>query len=221
MPKEDKKAIKASYTVPCSSAFRDAVSDLAARRGVNVADLARSVLLTVSADRLAAFPDPGEPDAGDREDVTLKTGPSKGRPWRRKPRLQIRMPPGQDVTVIRRALNLALSVDRGDATVYVDVPQKDGAGKDAVPIGEIRDEVERLRAVVSALAFSPLPNGVESREDALYVLGFPPRAIPDQTHLRARFRMLATVHHPDGPAGDHVRMSQLNAAMDVLRRFAA
>jgi hypothetical protein len=28
--------------------------------------------------------------------------------------------------------------------------------------------------------------------------------------------MLATIHHPDGPHGSHRRMSQLNAAMEVL-----
>jgi hypothetical protein len=41
------KIRKHSYTIPCSSALRDAVSDLAARRGVNVADLVRSVVLMV------------------------------------------------------------------------------------------------------------------------------------------------------------------------------
>lgn len=33
-----------------------------------------------------------------------------------------------------------------------------------------------------------------------------------------RFRKLATVYHPDGKHGCHQRMSQLNAAMDLLRR---
>ena len=38
----NEKTYKVSYTVPCSSAFRDAVTDLARRRQSNVADLARS-----------------------------------------------------------------------------------------------------------------------------------------------------------------------------------
>jgi len=63
-----------------------------------------------------------------------------------------------------------------------------------------------------------LPHGVETRADALHVLGFPPNSHPDARELRARFRLLATVHHPDAAQGSHARMSQLNAAMDLLRR---
>jgi len=33
--------------------------------------------------------------------------------------------------------------------------------------------------------------------------------------------MLATIHHPDGLLGSHKRMSQLNAAMELLVRGAA
>ena len=86
---------------------------------------------------------------------------------------------------------------------------------------ETREELERLRAMVSVLSFEPLPQGIHSREEALHVLGFPPGRLPDLGELRARFRMLATIHHPDGVYGSHQRMSQLNAAMDVLRRGAA
>lgn len=31
-------------------------------------------------------------------------------------------------------------------------------------------------------------------------------------------RMLAAIHHPDSGYGSHERMSQLNSAMDILRR---
>lgn len=205
--------LKHSYTIPCPAAFRDAVEALAARRQVNVGDLARSVLLVVPATEVERFPDPGEPPAGEREVVILKTGPSAGRPWRRKPRLQVRMPPGHSVAFVRRALALALAIDRGELTVRVGdrlpaAPQPD----------DTEEELQRLRAIVNVLAFDPLPDGVRSRDDALHVLGFPPSAMPDHKTVRAKFRMLATIHHPDGPHGSHERMAQINAAMDVLRR---
>jgi hypothetical protein len=85
---------------------------------------------------------------------------------------------------------------------------------------EINDELERLRTIVAVLAFEPLPEGVRSRGDALHVLGFPPSSDPDSRTLRAKFRMLATIHHPDGNYGSHQRMSQLNQAMEFLRRSA-
>ncbi len=226
---------KHSYTISCSSAFRDEVADLARRRGVNVADLARSVVLMVPPENIAAFPDPGEPVKGDRETVILKSGNAKGKPWRRKPRLQVRMAPGQEVSMIRRALGLALSMDRGDIGVILNgvksvspPPPEEGAErgvaeekKQRALISEIRDEMERLRTIVSVLSFEPLANGIQDRDDALHVLGFPPGCQPDERDLRSRFRMLATIHHPDSNYGSHQRMSQLNAAVEYLRRGAA
>ena len=75
--------------------------------------------------------------------------------------------------------------------------------------------------MVSALSFDPLPDGVRTRADALHVLGFAPESVPRARDVRARFRLLATVHHPDGRYGSHERMSQLNAAMGLLRARAA
>jgi hypothetical protein len=200
---------KASYTISCASHFRDAVSSLAERRGVNVGDLARSVMLIVPMDDIHSFPDPGEPMADDRETVILKSGTAKGRPWQRKPRLQVRMPAGFGPATIRKALALALAMDRGDTEVRID----DG---DLVPA----EEVVRLKTIVSALSFEPLPNGVTTVAEALHVLGFPPGYRPEIATLRARFRMLAAIHHPDSGFGDHRRMAQLNSAMDVLRNRA-
>lgn len=209
----DGGTIKHSYTVPCSAAFRDGVERLAARRRVNVGDLARSVMLTFSSAAIAEHPDPGEPGPEDREIVVVKSGPAQGRPWRRKPRLQMRLPPGCEVPTIRRALALALALDEGRLAVRLD----DGVRVPAPPDDEALEELERLRALVSVLSFDPLPDGVRGREDALHVLGFPPRSAPDQRALRAKFRMLAMIHHPDSRHGSHQRMSQLNAAMEILR----
>ena len=221
---------KRSYTVPCSSEFRDSVTGLARRRGSNVADLARSVVLVVPRDAIDAFPDPGGPGPDDRESVVLKSGPAKGRPWRRKPRLQVRMAPGLDARTIRQALGIALAQDRGDVDVRLEKSfnpvkasrdRRKGDKALELLIRDTRDDLERLRAMVSALSFEPLAGGVKTRDDALHVLGLPPGSLPDQGTLRARFRMLATIHHPDGLHGSHKRMSQLNAAKELLGRGAA
>jgi hypothetical protein len=221
--------VKHSYTIPCASAFRDSVEALAARRKVNVGDIARSVLLVMPPDAILAFPDPGDPPDGDRETVVLKSGPSEGRPWRRKPRLQVRMAPGYDALFIRRALGLALAMERGHLALKLEDPNQPEAPPppppppEPVPEPQVKmddsflEELERLRAIVNVLAFEPLPNGVGSHADALHVLGFPPGTRPDKRMVRARFRMLATIHHPDSNYGSHDRMSQLNQAMELLR----
>ena len=221
---------KRSYTVPCSSDFRDSAGALARRRGGNVADLARSVVLVVPRDAIDAFHDPGGPAPDDRESIVLKSGPAEGRPWRRKPRLQVRMAPGLDVRTIRRALGIALALDRGDVDVRLEKSfdaadtsrdRRQGDEAQEALIRETRDDLERVRAMVSVLSFEPLAGGIKCRDDALHVLGLPPGSLPDQVTLRARFRMLATIHHPDGLLGSHKRMSQLNAAMELLVRGAA
>ena len=217
---------KKSYTIPCSGEFRDAALDLARRRGTNVADLARSVVLMLAPGVIAAHPDPGEPDQGDRETVVLKSGPARGRPWRRKPRLQVRMAPGLATAQIRRALALALAIDRGRLNLRLKKPE-DGATPavkselpDSMLLRETREELDRLRAIVSVLSFEPISGGVATLEDALYILGFHPARRPNQKLVRDRFRMLATIHHPDSSMGSHSRMSQLNAAMEILRVYS-
>lgn len=233
--------VRHSYALPCPSAFRDQVEALAARRGVTVGDLARSVMLTLPEAEIARFPDPGEPAPHDREMVPLKSGTNEGRPWRRKPRLLMRMPPGLSVGLLRRALALALALDEGRLRLrledpslpvpvvapappqprpeetYPQVERRQGWREQAEALAEIQEENEQLRAIVGALAFEPLPGGIRTREEALHVLGFPPGVVPEQRILRAKFRMLATIHHPDGRYGSHQRMSQLNAAITLLR----
>jgi len=235
--------VKHSYTIPCASAFRDAVDKLALRRRVNVGDIARSVLLVVPPETIAAYPDPGEPQPDDRETVILKSGPAEGRPWRRKPRLQVRMAPGYSVEAIRRALAMALAMALGDVRLRVERPgdeppvppppaaappppaeeafpkveRRRGVREQATAIAAADEEIERLRAIINVLSFEPLPGGVMTRADALHVLGFQPGATPDRRTVRAKFRMLATIHHPDSNHGNHHRMSQLNQAMEVLR----
>lgn len=212
--------VKASYTIPCSSAFRDAVTALAERRGVNAGDLARAVMLMVPEADIASAADPGEPAGDDRETVIMKSGRGAGRPWRRKPRLQVRLPPGHDPIILRKALSLALCFDNGTKTLRLaDAAEAGGEPADAAAtrLAHLEEEVERLQALLGVLSFEPLPHGVRDRAEALHILGFPPGSDPGTRELRARFRLLATIHHPDGKYGDTVRMSQLNAAMEVLR----
>ena len=208
---------KHSYTITCSSSFRDRIDKLAARRQVNAGDLARSVLLMVPYETIVQHPDPGEPKLDDRETVIMKSGSAKGRIWRRKPRLQVRMSPGVDAKLIRRALAMALAMEQGELDIYL---ERVKPGKPPAPEAarKAEAEVERLRTIISALCFDPLPDGIQTKEEALHVLGFAPGRIPDDRSMKARFRMLAAIHHPDSPHGSHQRMSQLNAAMDHLRQ---
>ena len=90
-------------------------------------------------------------------------------------------------------------------------------GADAPLPDDVRDEMERLRAIVAVLSFEPLADGIRTRDQALHILGYPPGAMPDRVSIRARFRTLATIHHPDSGYGSHDRMSQLNSAMEFLR----
>lgn len=202
-----------SYVVPCASAFRDAVQELADRRAVNAGELARAVLLLMPGEA-ALFPDPGEPGAEDRETIVLKSGANEGKNWRRKPRLQVRTIAGRDPAEIRRALALALAIDRGEFMLRL---EEGGGPSSSERLSDARAENNRLRRQIGALLFEPLAQGVRDRADALHVLGFPPGARPNPETVRARYRALAAIHHPDGSHGEHRRMSQLNEAVQILR----
>ena len=223
------KVSKKSYTISCSSSFRDAVLSLAERRLANVADIARSIVLVVPPEVLQEVNDPGEPDPKDREAVILKSGEAKGRPWQRKPRLQVRLSSGYDIPTLRRALALALSLDQKHSSIEVHLSEnrhqvaarageaKIAASKAEQRLSGLEKQITRLKDVVGSLSFEPVYGGVTSHDDALYVLGFPPEIIPSEKKLRLRYRTLASIYHPDGVHGDHHRMSQLNSAMDLLR----
>ena len=208
-----------SYIVPCSSSFRDRVTAFADSQGASVADLARGVLLLVPNESVMATEDPGEPAADDREVVKLQSGPSKGRSLRRKPRLQLRLPIGYDAARLRRALALALKMSEGEKSFSVESVQdrKQRSDDRAIRV-RLEEDIEQLRRIIGGLAFEPLRNGISSRSEALYVLGFAPTAVPDQKVIRGRYRRLALVFHPDSPFGDHQRMSQLNEALEKLTR---
>jgi len=220
---------KHSYTVTCPLQFRDAVSALVEKHKVNVADLTRPILLAMPDDVIASFPDPGEPEKEDRDEVVLKSGPSQGRPWRRKPRLQVRFPSGARISMIRRTLGLTLATEKNDMKVSFSDGTEDGKldgkgnGKSGGGMSEpeevmqLRDKNECLRALLSVMSFYLLHEGVTTLEDALYVLGFPLQSKPDISSVKARFRLLATARHPDNDFGNHQRMRQLNKAVGLLQ----
>lgn len=204
---------KTSYAVPCASDFRDAILDLAERRHVNVGDIARSVMLCLPVETVNQARDPGEPDIDDREGVTLQSGPAAGKPWRRKPRLQVRLPAGYTIVQIRKALGLALAIDSGEIVIAVsdrDEPQASDL------LAALHDENTRLRAIIDALQFQPLKGGVRTQAQALHILGYAPGDRPTYSGVKRRFRLLAAIYHPDGARGDHTRMSQLNEAMSLI-----
>ena len=207
----------ASYIVPCASVFRDRVAGLAARRGASAADLARAVLLLVGPDQLARVADPGEPAPGDREAIELRSGASRGRVLKRKPRIQMRLPSGYSDADLRRALALALQMAEGEARLSVVTPsdRKAEAAVEKARDG-LAEENATLRQLVADLATPVLERGVTSRSDALFVLGFPSTAVPDPVTVKRRWRRLAMIYHPDSAFGDHERMSQLNLALSRL-----
>ncbi|MDF1793147.1 MAG: J domain-containing protein [Thalassobaculaceae bacterium] len=203
--------------MPCSSAFRDAVLRLAEKRHASPSDLARAVLLLIPRDILARTVDPGGPGPEDREHVALQSGASRGRVLKRKPRLQMRLPAGYAHGDLRRALALALSMSKGEAELAV-VTAADRKAEAAVERArdEMADENTTLRGLVADLAMPVLPRGIQTRSEALFALGFPPTAVPDNGSIRRRWRRMAMIYHPDSAFGDHDRMSQLNQALEKL-----
>jgi hypothetical protein len=202
-----------AYVIPCSSKFRDLVTALATRRGVSAGDLARAVLLLVPTETLMKIPDPGEPAPEDREVVKLNSGPSKGRVLRRKPRLQVRLPAGHAMPDLRRALSLALDLAAGEQEIALETDA------DRRARARLSDDVESLHKTIETIRLRPLEKGVTSRGDALHALGFSPYEMPDRPSIRARYRQLARVYHPDAPLGDNLLMSQLNDALERLIPF--
>jgi len=207
---------KTPYTIPCSSIFRDAVLKLGNDLGVNVADLARSVLLTIPTESINGFLDPGGPGADDREKVLIKSGPSAGQIWRRKPRLQARLRPGYHIKTVRRALNISLNLHSNDLTVKIETTAEEDSSEKFKQ--NLITDLERLQKIVSILSFEPLKGGVSTPAEALHVMGFAPSEKPRKADVRSRFRTLAAIHHPDGNYGDHNRMIQINAALSILTR---
>ena len=227
-----------SYVISCASPFQATVTDLAQRLGVTASDLAISVMTLIQPSEIDRFPDPGDAPDGDRETVVLRSGPRAGRTLRRKPRLQLRLRPGLAAAHIRKCLGLAVAIHAGEESVSVGAqtpspepePEPPPAPAPLQPDPELlahltelerqvtraRDVEAELRAIVDLLAFDPLPNGVRNAREARYILGLPPDGRLDRRHVKARFRQLSQVFHPDKTTGDTDRMGQLLDASRFL-----
>jgi hypothetical protein len=121
----------------------------------------------------------------DREKVVLKSGPSANKPWRRKPRLQVRLPAGFKIPEIRRALGMALAIEQGVGALTLEEGKKPKLGD---RLRKAESEIDRLKGAVMALAFEALTNGVLSSAEAFHVLGFspPPETRPDQKEIQSQ-----------------------------------
>lgn len=223
-----------SYVVSCAGPFQAKVTELAQSLGVTASDLAISVMTLIQAYEIDRFPDPGDAPDGDRETVVLRSGPRAGRTLRRKPRLQLRLRPGLSAAFVRRCLGLALAIHDGEeslsigqqATPAETPPQPPARQPDTELLDRItalqgdltraRDAEAELRAIINLLAFDLLPNGVRNAKEARYVLGLPPDGRLDRRHVKARFRQLSQVFHPDKTTGDKDRMGQLLDASRFL-----
>ena len=176
-------------------------------------DLARSVLLTLPLDTIDAHPDPGEPSSPDRDLIKLPRSRPRCRAQnatdstsRKKQSsasrgLQLRLPAGFKPAQIRKALEIALQLARGEQDVTLDAQP----GEWRRLHDELESQLARLKALTKNLVFEPLPHGVNKIEEAFYVFGLTPRA--DSAEIRRRFKTLATLFHPDnGLLGDHRRI---------------
>ncbi len=209
------KNIKKAYIIPCPSQFRDKIDVLCRKKKVNPGDIARSIILTVNKDVISKTEDIGEPSEEDREFFFAKTDKKKQKPIKRKPRIQLRMPDGHDTIFIRKALTLATLFDEGKTDLKSECEH---TKKKAIKHDKLLDENERLKAIIYALMFEPLKKEISSKEEAFYILGFQPFEKPTLTHTKQRFRMLATIHHPDSELGSDERMKQVNEAFNFLKR---
>lgn len=134
----------------------------------------------------------------------------------RKPRIQVRVPGKIDPAQIRKALGLALSLEKGWANLMLDDRRADNA---AQKLAAAEMEMQRMRDAMEKLAFRPLERGVRLRQDALHVLGFAPMENPSPAEIKSRYRMLAMIFHPDsGHASPNaaLRIAQLSDAVKLL-----
>lgn len=212
-----------SYIVTCSSSFRDAVQSLAVKKAVTVSDLVTAVLVLNEHLDPNSVPDPGDAGSDDRDVIALKSGARAGRYLRRKPRLQLRLADGLSDSYIRRALAWLLALDAGERALAEPEPNATTepdhdpeVGYDRAEIAFARQHAEEMRALVSLMTFDPLPDGVNTVVDARYVLGLPPGMQLTRRIVKARFRMLSQIYHPDKETGDTVRMAQLIDASRLM-----
>jgi len=201
-----------TYVVPCPSAFRRRVLEIAVQNQTSPQALARGVIALVGAKGHPDIPDPGEPRTDEVDLVPVRGGDGTTRVFRRKPVLRMRLQPGLDAATIRRLLALAVALHSPDRNRILP----------AAVLEEARRAEERAAALEQALrllAFRPLHDGVKTARQAAYVMGFLNEYGLDRDVVAARFRFLAPLFHPDtGLMPDADRLRQLVDARNMLLR---
>ena len=207
--------------IACTAAFRRQVLALAERRNVSVGDLLRAVAILLPPQALDEMTDPGEPPLFERDTVVLKSGAHKGETLKRKPRLQVRLKENlsfdKDAATLRKALALALALDKREWALSLENTKQRAQRKTRHDKNEQR--IAELERGIERLAFRPLPSNCRTLEDACYIFGLRASVRPSEEQVRRRFRDLASVFHPDAVKGDHERMSQLNQAMLLFKDY--
>ena len=185
--------------IACTPELRDAANAIAARSRQSLSRLVVAVL--------DILPDTGAQHFG------LPPTANPGKPGRRGPRLILRVPAGNSEARVQQALALLVHVG-GGTHALVPAAEVDllleRLRQAEEKVGELTDSVERI-------AFRPLRGGVNSREEAMYVLGLPPSERLDAQRVSSRFRAVAPIFHPDtGVVASHMRMVQVIEARKLL-----
>lgn len=224
MDKQHKKAC----SIPCSETFKTKIHTLAEKHSVNPADIIRSILFVFPEEFIQSFEDPGDPLREDREDVTLHSGKHKGKTWKRKPRIQVRIPRSYPVPFLRKALNIALSLQDDNITQLltskkIDEEQKEETEQKIKNLTQEQErltkEIELLQSVLKNFTKEKENKNIQSIDDALFILGFPPYSSPTAPLIKKKYRDLAILFHPDTGLDNHAMMSKLNDAISFLRKM--
>lgn len=201
-----------SYVVPCPSAFRRRVLEIAVQNGTSPQALVRGVIALVGPRGHPDIADPGEPRPDEVDLVSVRGSEGVTRVFRRKPVLRMRLQPGLDAATIRRLLALAVALHSPERHRILP----------AAAIEESKRAEDRAAALEQALrllAFRPLNGGVKTPRQAAYVMGFLNEYGLDRDVVAARFRFLAPLFHPDtGLIPDADRLRQLVDARNMLLR---
>lgn len=201
-----------SYVVPCPSAFRRRVLEIAVANRTSPQALVRGVIGLVGTAGHPDIADPGEPRPDEVDLVPVRSAEGVMRTFRRKPVLRMKLQPGLDAPTIRRLLALAVALHEPGRTRIVP-----SAAIEAARRGEER--VAMLEQALKLLAFRPFADGVKTPRQAAYVMGFLNEFGLDRDVVAARFRHLAPLFHPDtGLIPDADRLRQLVDARNMLLR---
>lgn len=201
-----------SYVVPCPSAFRRRVLDIAIANQTSPQGLVRSVIALVGLQGHPDIPDPGEPRPDEVDLVPVRGAEGTTRTFRRKPVLRVKLQPGLDASTIRRLLAVAVTLHEPERHRILPAAAIEAAKR-------TEERVATLEQALRALAFRPFPEGVKTPRQAAYVMGFLAEFGLDRDVVVARFRQLAPLFHPDtGLVPDADRLRQVVDARNMLLR---